>query len=70
MLAELDTPGVSVAAVARRHEVSRGLLHNWRRQFRKGGLTEPAQLQFVPLAQLIPSLTERDSRGLPDARRV
>ena len=49
MLAELDTPGVSVAAVARRHEVSRGLLHNWRRQFRKGGLTEPAQLQFVPL---------------------
>ena len=49
MLAELNTPGVSVAAVGRRHEVSRGLLHNWRRQFRKGGLTEPAQLQFVPL---------------------
>jgi transposase len=49
MLAELDTRGVSVAAVARRHEVSRGLLHNWRRQFRKVGLTEPAQLQFVPL---------------------
>ncbi len=49
MLAELDAPGMSVAAVARRHEVSRGLLHNWRRQFRKGALTELPQLQFVPL---------------------
>ena len=49
MLAELDEPGMSVAAVARRHEVSRGLLHNWRRQFRKGALTELPQLRFVPL---------------------
>ena len=49
MLAELDDPGMSVAAVARRHEVSRGLLHNWRWQFRKGALTELPRLQFVPL---------------------
>jgi len=49
MLAELDEPGMSVAAVARRHEISRGLLHDWRRQFRKGVLTELPQLQFVPL---------------------
>src|SRR4051794_2718642 len=49
MLAELDEPGTSVAAVARRHEISRGLLHHWRRQFRKGALIELPQLQFVPL---------------------
>ena len=49
MLAELDEPGMPVAAVARRHEISRGLLHDWRRQFRKGVLTELPQLQFVPL---------------------
>ena len=49
MLAELEEPGMSVAAVARRHEISRGLLHHWRRQFRKGALTELPQLRFVPL---------------------
>ena len=49
MLAELEEPGMSVAAVARRHEISRGLLHHWRPQFRKGALTELPELQFVPL---------------------
>ena len=32
IIAELEQPGASFAAVARRHEVSRGLLWNWRRQ--------------------------------------
>jgi transposase len=68
MLAELDEPGMSVAAVARRHEISRGLLHHWRRQFRKGALTELAQQQFVPLeivqgAAWKPSLTPSAKAG-------
>jgi transposase len=48
IVAELDGPGMSVAAVARRNEISRGLLYHWRRQFRKGALAE-RPLQFVPL---------------------
>lgn len=49
ILAEVEQPGMSIAAVARRHEISRGLLHHWRRQFREGALTERPQPHFVPL---------------------
>ncbi len=36
IVAEVERPGASFADVARRHEVSRGLLWNWRRQVRAG----------------------------------
>ena len=45
--AESLEPGVKVAAVARRHGVSLGLLHSWRRNTRKSVATEP--LRFVPV---------------------
>jgi transposase len=35
VLAELETPGASVAEVARRHDISRSLLWGWRRQARR-----------------------------------
>ena len=38
IVAEKEQPGASFVAVARRHEVSRGLLWNWRRQVRRGDL--------------------------------
>ena len=38
IVAEVEEPGASFVAVARRHEVSRGLLWNWRRQVRRGDL--------------------------------
>ena len=38
IVAETEQPGASFVAVARRHEVSRGLLWNWRRQVRRGDL--------------------------------
>ena len=38
IVAELEQPGACFAEVARRHEVSRGLLWNWRRQVRSGTL--------------------------------
>jgi len=38
IVAEVERPGASFADVARRHEVSRGLLWNWRRQVRAGVL--------------------------------
>jgi transposase len=46
--AESFTPGVNVSAVARRHGVSIGLLHYWRRQARDSGRLE--ELQFVPIS--------------------
>lgn len=49
IVAETERPGASFAAVARRHEISRGLLWNWRCQVRSGQLaTEPVPT-FLPV---------------------
>jgi transposase len=48
IVAELEQPGACFAEVARRHEVSRGLLWNWRRQVRAGTLRPHTDLQFLP----------------------
>jgi transposase len=47
IMAESLEPGMKVAAVARRHGVSRGLLHSWRRDARDSSLSEP--VRFVPV---------------------
>ena len=49
IVAEVEEPGASFAAVARRHEVSRGLLWNWRRQVRRGDLAREPMPVFVPV---------------------
>jgi len=49
IVAELEQPGACFAEVARRHEVSRGLLWNWRRQVRDGALRSDTDLQFLPV---------------------
>ena len=36
IVAECERPGASLVAVARQHDVSSGLLWNWRRQARRG----------------------------------
>jgi transposase len=41
--------GASFAEVARRHEVSRGLLWNWRRQVRQGALVPEPMPMFTPV---------------------
>jgi transposase len=38
IVAEASVPGANVAAIARRHDVSRGLVWTWRRQVRRGEL--------------------------------
>jgi transposase-like protein len=48
IVAELEQPGACFAEVARRHEVSRSLLWNWR-QVRDGTLRSPTDLQFLPV---------------------
>ena len=49
IVAEVEEPGASFAAVARRHEVSRGLLWNWRQQVRRGDLEPETMPVFVPV---------------------
>ncbi len=47
IVAEAEEPGASFVTVARRHEVSRGLLWNWRQQVRRGDLVPEPMPVFV-----------------------
>ncbi len=49
IVAEVERPGASFNEVARRHEVSRGLLWNWRQQVREGVLAPEPMSAFVPV---------------------
>jgi transposase-like protein len=49
IVAESEQPGASVSDVARRHEMSRGLLWTWRRQVRMGILAPEGPPVFVPV---------------------
>ena len=53
IVAEVEKPGACFAEIARRHDVSRGLLWNWRRQVRSGAMASPAEMQFLPV-QVLP----------------
>jgi transposase len=48
ILAELGEPGAKFVDVARRHEVSRGLLWQWRDAWRRGALVAE-EASFVPV---------------------
>jgi len=63
ILAELDEPGAKFGAVARRHDLSRALLWQWRDAQRRGKLVtgEPA---FVPL-RVVPGLPAPEPQGAP-----
>ena len=64
IVAEVERPGASFAAVARRHEVSRGLLWNWRRQVRAGVLAPEPPPVFVPV-QITADASSPDRLALP-----
>ena len=52
IVAEVEQPGVSFLDVARRYDISRGLLWNWRQQVRRGALTAAVEPQFLALRVL------------------
>ena len=56
IVAETEQPGASFVAVARRYEVSRGLLWNWRQQVRRGDLVPEPMPVFTPV-QITADLT-------------
>ena len=61
ILAELDEPGARFNDVARRHDVSRGLLWQWRDAQRRGRLVAEAP-GFVPL-RIVPELPAPEPQG-------
>lgn len=61
ILAELNQPGVKLSEVARRHDVSRGLLWQWRDAHRRGRLVAEVP-GFLPL-QIVPEMAAPALRG-------
>jgi transposase len=49
IVGESEQPGASVSDVARRHEMSRGLLWTWKRQVRTGTLAPEGPSVFLPV---------------------
>lgn len=51
VIAETFAPGANVAAIARHHGVSIGLVHYWRKCARDGGLADPGPVLpgFIPV---------------------
>jgi len=49
IVAEAEQPGVGIAEIARRYEISRGLLWNWRSQIRSGALKPEPPPIFYPV---------------------
>jgi transposase len=61
ILAELDEPSARFNDVARRHDVSRGLLWQWRDAQRRGKLVAEAS-GFLPL-RIVPELPAPEPQG-------
>jgi transposase len=77
IVAEIEQPGACFADVARRYEISRGLLWNWRSKVRQGTLTGRSVPSFVPLRlaaePVVPDPRPPDGRieiRLPDGSHV
>jgi transposase len=67
ILAELDEPGAKFSAVARRHDISRSLLWQWRDAQRRGRLVAETPV-FVPL-QIVPELPAPEAQKGSDPTR-
>ena len=72
IVAEAVAPGTRLADVARRHEVSRGLLWQWCAQVRRGDLRPEAPALFVPvrMEETPPAATALVEAALPSRSAV
>lgn len=59
IVAETEQPNACFAEIARRHEISRGLLWNWRSQVRRGKLIQRSAATFLPV-QVVHDATPSD----------
>jgi hypothetical protein len=71
IVAETQLPGARIADVARRHEISRGLLWNWRHQARRGVLGQHDAPTFVPVRVVTgPAVSETSPIGIASGRHA
>jgi transposase len=69
IVAETEQPGSGIAEIARRYEISRGLLWNWRSQVRRGVLGPEPPPVFLPVRTISDPATGNDTKHLsPPAR--
>ena len=52
IVAETEEPGSGIAEIARRYEISRGLLWNWRSQVRRRVLRSEPAAEFLPVQMI------------------
>lgn len=64
VVAESELPGACLAAVARRHDVSRSLLWYWRKQARAGRLTATGAAQFIAI-RIAPEVPPQERCVIP-----
>src|ERR1700744_2393433 len=70
IVAETDEPGARIGDVAARHDVYPGLLFTWRRQVRKGLLTDRRAPLFLPVEMAsAPDLSQRPEGVEPTTPR-
>ena len=68
IVAETEQPGAGIAEIARRYEISRGLLWNWRSQVRRGVLRAEPPPVFLPM-RTISEPADCNNRGMSSPRR-
>jgi transposase len=62
IVAETEHPGSGIAEIARRYEISRGLLWNWRSQVRRGVLSPEPPPVFLPVLPISDPPTGNDAK--------
>jgi transposase len=66
VVAESELPGACLAAIARRHDISRSLLWYWRKQARAGRLTGTGSAQFIAV-RVAPDIQSQERCAIPAA---
>jgi transposase-like protein len=62
IVAETEQPGSGIAEIARRYEISRGLLWNWRSQVRRGVLRPEPPPVFLPVRTISDPAAGNDAK--------
>ena len=66
VVAEAELPGACLAAIARRHDISRSLLWYWRKQARAGRLTAVGSAQFIAV-RVASEISSQEGCAIPAA---
>jgi transposase len=64
IVAETEQPGSGIAEIARRYEISRGLLWNWRSQVRRGALRSDPPPVFLPVQTISEPVNGHDTKHM------